>query len=150
MSVRFWRAVSAATLVLTGCGDGLGPSVQLMENRVKWQQSGIETYELVVSRGCECLSPEMTGPVRVAVRNGVIESRTYMDGTPVPANHGETFPDVPGLFALIQDAIDRNSAELTVRYHPTHGVPTRIFVDYHPTYVDDEIVHTISFTQGGT
>lgn len=140
------RVALLLTLVAgVACGDGLAPEVQLQVHRERWQRAGIETYTLVVSRGCECLVPEMTGPVRVSVRSGAIESRTYQNGTAIPGQYASLFPDVPGLFEIIEQAIEQRVAELTVTYHPTYGVPLQFFIDTDPVGVDDEVAYTVVF-----
>ena len=136
-------AAIGVALGLLACGDGLAPSADLQRNRIKWRLSGIDTYTLVIRRGCECLVPEMTGPVWLEVRAGVVMSRTYGDGTPVPESYHDAFPDVSGLFAIIEDAVRQNAATLAVQYHPAHGAPMQFYIDYHATMADDEVGYTM-------
>lgn len=137
-------ALLFALLVSAACGDALAPAIRVQEQRAKWENADIATYILTVRRSCECLHPEMTGPVVVSVRDGVIESRVYEDGTPVPSQYASSFPDVPGLFAIIEDAIQRNAARLNATYHPAYGVPLSFFIDYNAGTVDDEVGYTVS------
>ena len=69
----------------------------------------------------------MSGPVIVAVRNGIVESRQYTpSGTAVSAQYAELFPAVEGLFAIVADAIRNDTRSLSVQYDLTLGFPTRI------------------------
>lgn len=88
----------------------------------------------------------MSGPVAVAVRDGVVESRAYGGtGERVDARYAELFPDVPGLFRLIDDAARRQAAWLEVIYDPALGYPSRIVIDYDGQHGnDDEVVYMIS------
>lgn len=143
-NARSVLAIAAAASL--ACGDGVGPMTHLARARMKWEQAGIDTYALRVLRGCgECLAPTVTGPVRVSVRAGAIESRAYEDGTPVSDSYASLFPDVPGLFAVIEDAIRQDAAKLTVSYHPVYGIPINIYIDYHAMMVDDETGWSVGF-----
>jgi hypothetical protein len=80
----------------------------------------------MIARSCECTA-EMSGPVIVSVRNGVVESRQYtQSGATVASRYADVFPAVEGLFTLIDDAIRNGTKPLTVEYDPALGYPTRI------------------------
>lgn len=131
-------ALCIAPLVVA-CGDGLGPSSsQLQVAKARWAQSGQSTYVYLVTRSCFC-SPESTGQVTVTVRDGVVESRVYEDGSHVPADVAHLFPDVPGMFAVIEAAIRRRADQLDVRYHSLHGFPEEVIIDNVEGVADDEL-----------
>jgi hypothetical protein len=96
-----------------------------------------------VHRACFC-GAEGIGPVRVEVVDGIIQSRTYLDGSPVPSNLEAVFPDVPGLFAMIVETMTRRPAHLSVDYDPQYGFPTKVIVDLSSSVADDEVTYTTS------
>jgi hypothetical protein len=98
--------LAAALLVLTACGDGFLAGTRFVTSlraaRARWASSGIDSYELTVRRLCFCGFVE---PVRVKVVDGAIVSRTIVStGEPVPAMYASAYPDVPGLFAIVEEA----------------------------------------------
>jgi hypothetical protein len=139
--VAFGRsALACIVATLLGCGDGVGPLSELARAELRWRQSAVQTYSLALTRSCFC-GQGATGLVTVSVRGGVVESRIYGDGSPVPENLYRAFPDVPGLFALIGDAL-RDGGNVTVTYHPILGTPTQAAIDFHPGAIDDEVYYS--------
>jgi hypothetical protein len=135
---------TAALLVSTACSSPTGAG-EPTEARLRWAARGPASYTVRVARSCECLSPEMTGPVVVVVRDGVVASRSYAgSGAPVGASLAEHFPSVEEAFARIDAARRQNVARLVVRYDPTLGFPTEIAIDVDATMADDEVTYTLS------
>ena len=127
---RIARSVAIAMVAsaLTGgaCSSGTAPAGELEAAKSRWERSAPGSYTVTIARSCECL-PEMTGPVVVTVRNGVVDSRQYVrSGAAVTTSYVSLFPGVDGLFAIIEDAIQNGTRRLVARYHPTLGYPTRI------------------------
>ena len=132
MSFRFassFTATVAAVVLLSGaaCNSGsTAPASQLASARARWARVGPASYTYTIARSCECTA-EMSGPVIVSVRNGVVESRQYTQtGASVTSEYANAFPAVEGLFALVDEAIRNGTKPLTVQYDPTLGYPTRI------------------------
>jgi hypothetical protein len=144
--MRLRTSLAIALLALAACGDGLplAPQFVLRAAQELWQRSGIDSYELTVQRICYCLSAE---PVRVRVENGIVVSRTFAStGDPVPSTYANLYPDVPGLFAIVEEAA-RDADDLDVRFDATYGFPAEISIDWYEVAVDDEISYrTESFT----
>jgi hypothetical protein len=114
--------------LVAGCSDPSAPSDDLAGARGRWERWGAATYELTIHRSCECLR-EVALPVIVSVKNGQVQSRTYvLDGAPVADRFVEFFPDVPGLFDLIQQTVARGST-VEARYDAVTGAPLEILVD---------------------
>ena len=102
---RIARSVAIAMVAsaLTGgaCSSGTAPAGELSAARSRWERSAPASYTVTIARSCECL-PEMTGPVVVTVRNGVVDSRQYVrSGATVTTSYVSLFPGVDGLFAII-------------------------------------------------
>jgi hypothetical protein len=132
MSLRFASSLTgtvAAVVLLTAaaCNSGsTAPTSRLANARALWSRVGPTAYTYTIMRSCECTA-EMSGPVMVSVRNGVVESRQYThSGASVASPYADIFPAVEGLFALIDDAIRNGTKPLTVQYDPVLGYPTRI------------------------
>ena len=80
-------------------------------------------------------------PVRVKVEGGVIVSRTIAaTGAPVPAPYAEYFPDVPGLFAIVEEAATE-ADDLETTFDASYGFPSEISIDWVENAVDNEIVY---------
>src|SRR6187402_1432649 len=119
-------AVVASALTGGACSSGTAPAGELAAARAQWARRAPASYTVTIARSCECL-PEMSGPVIVTVRNGVVDSRQYVrSGAAVTASYVSLFPGVDGLFAIIEDAVQNRTSPLVVQYHPTLGYPTRI------------------------
>jgi hypothetical protein len=140
--------VALAALGLAACATG--PSDQLAElqrQREQWAAQGISTYVFTVRRSCFC-----GGPLHVEIKVGQVAIvRTDLDtGLPVPAELASLYPDVPGLFAIVQREIELPAAELAVSYDAARGFPARIAVDPIENAVDDEYVYTITGFRTGS
>ena len=133
--------LSLGITMLGACGGPTEPERQLQAARLKWQRARPAAYTITISRSCEC-TQEMSGPVVVSVRDGVIESRTYVaTAAAVTAPYVDLFPSIDGLFERIDDARRRRAASLVVTYDPTIGFPATISIDYDRVMVDDELTY---------
>ena len=124
-----WLALAIA-LMTTGASEcgvfSTAPDADLAAARFTWVRHRIDDYSITISRSCECL-PGMAEPAVVVVRDGIVESRTYLrTGLPVPAEFAHGYPGVEGLFEAIAEGLAAEGAgELSVDYHPLYGYPTR-------------------------
>jgi len=126
VSVGVTLAAMIAVLSAGACGNGTAPSEELAAARSRWQRSGPASYTVTIRISCEC-TQEMAGPVVVTVRNGTVESRSYVpSGAAVSSQYVGSFPAVEGLFALIEKAMRDGTKPLVAHYHPSLGYPTRI------------------------
>ncbi len=146
--VRYPRAVGKITLVflvflMCGCSGLFDPTENdLEENLSKWQASGIEDYSFRFQRLCFCISVEA---LNVEVVDGEIVSATVAatGETPHPAVVDQVLT-IDGIFAAIQDAIDRDAFSLSVTYHETLGYPTIVDIDYNEQAIDEEMSYRAS------
>jgi hypothetical protein len=96
--------------------------------KAKWKTYGARSYQMVVRRSCFC--PEQyTRPRKVVVRGGKIVKA---------AAEVRDFATVPRLFRIVQSAITRKVASLSVSYDAKRGFPTSIFVDTSQQIADEE------------
>lgn len=118
------RTVLAVALPLwaAACGSAATePGGGLEAARARWARGGPAAYSVTISRSCECL-PEMSGPVVVTVRHGVVTGRRYAGtGAAVAPTYAELFPAVEGLFALVDAGVRSGARPLDARYDPTFG-----------------------------
>lgn len=143
--LRLTRPILFA-LALAGCSDTTGPddpAVLLEQNRALWSRSGVTSYRYTISRSCECV-PESAGPVTIDVRDGLVVDRRYESGAAVNLQYSEVFTTVPGLFAIIQDAVDLPAASIAVRYNKDLGYPESIAIDQVAGAVDDEVSYRVT------
>ena len=141
--MRLRTSLAIASLALAACGDGLPVSPRFLLTfraaRERWQSRGIASYELTIRRLCYC---GLVDPVRVRVVDAVIVSRTVVPtGEPVPAVYERYFPDVPGLFAIVEQAMV-DADELDAKYDPVYGFPSEINIDWIENAIDDEVTYS--------
>jgi len=145
MSLRFHLRVTLP-LVLVGlsasacASDHLGPQrTDLERNRERWEATRPDRYVYAVERLCFCL---MRGPARVTVENDEVVSVLLVDpeegASPSQAGEG-LFPDVDGLFDILEDALERDAHGIEVTYDPATGAPLEFFIDYLENAIDEEL-----------
>ncbi len=136
-------SLSLVALLLSGCG--LLPNSQLAAGRDRWQKAGISHYRYNLTVGCFCAFSQRT-PLTIEVANGVVQSMTYKDGTPVPADQVSLFTDystIDALFRYTGEAL-RQADEIKVQYDPTYGFPSSVQIDFIKQAVDDELWLTVA------
>ena len=146
--MRYLLSTSAGSILaifaVAACSNSTAPERAQRAAENLWAQRGPASYDITVSRGCECL-PDATRPAVVSVRDGIVTSRTYVsDGATVGLTYAESYPTVDGLFKKIDDARRQNPATLNVDYDPVLGFPTRIAIDYNLQMADDELYYQVS------
>ena len=125
--------------LLASCSAGTDPSSDLEDARARWRSAEPTSYEFTMQRLCFC-PRELTSPVIVQVKAGLVESRRYADtGGPVDARWTAEFPAIDGVFAIVDAAIARRADKIDAVYDPTRGFPTRIDIDYISSAADDEL-----------
>ena len=114
---------------VVACSDPLSPEQsELEQNLGLWQEVGPANYRYTFQRLCFCGEVR---PVEIEVRAGAIVSVTIIETSEqLDASLFERYETVDDLFAVVQDALDRDAERLEVTYHPTLGYPTDIDVDY--------------------
>ena len=147
-------AITGGGIALAGNGSANAlPDVaettqaELDRHRTVWEANRSDDYTFEYRPVCFC-PWEFVQPVEVKVRNGVVESVTYVESGESPAtNWFPSYHTIDGLFAKIQDAIDREAVQLTVSYDPEIGYPTSVSIDYSLTIIDEEFSFTATSYQ---
>lgn len=134
----------AGSLLASACSDvsGPDPAEQIYSSALAhWNQVGPASYDLVLKRQCICTPAEVD--VTIEVRNGTVTARYYTaTGDPVAASSASLYPDVPGLFQVVRDAMDGDPLFLSAEYDQTYGHPVLIQIDQVGGRSDDNVVYT--------
>ena len=111
---------------------------QLNESHKKWVSKNIKDYQYTFSWSCFC-PPEHNKPVIISVRNGVLASIKYADGSgEVDKSKYTNYRTIEGLFEFIQDAINRKAYRITVSYDANLAYPATASIDYDQRIADEE------------
>ena len=136
MAIALPQATSAGPKVIEdtvdpGITDGTAAR-ELSEARTLWKATGIQKYRFSIQASCFC---PYRDPVKVTVR-----------GKKVKLSDPDWFgpKTVPALFKFIREAIDGESAMLTVKYNQSKGFPRLISVDRDRMMVDEEISYRVT------
>lgn len=134
------RCLLALTLMIAAaCHDVTAAAAA----RAQWDANQPAAYAFTMQRLCFC-PPDITRPVVVTVRNGVVESRKYEDtGAEVAGQFTQLFPAVEGLFAIVDDAVTRKADTIDADYDQSRGFPVRVAIDYIKQAADDELTFTV-------
>jgi Family of unknown function (DUF6174) len=122
--------------LLAGCGGASAPKGKgdLTRSRERWQAQGLTRYAYTI-RAYGFLLPEMLGPWRIEVRDGV-STVTPLEGAVPTVN--DNARSVEALFAAVEGALAQPDAQVQVDYDPARGFPEEIIVDPVRLLADDE------------
>lgn len=114
----------------------------LSEHLAAWRAAAIDDYEYGYNKFCEC-HREAPPETLVTVRGGEVarvRHRHPDTGTEIEAEprNLEWYWTVDGLFDMVDTALERG-VEVRADYDPTLGYPTRVFIDYDPGMIGEEL-----------
>jgi hypothetical protein len=137
------RGALLSILALTvACSTGTEPGnlrLEVAAHRIKWTAARPAEYTYALARYCFC-SPAEQGPVRVRVVGDSVVSRTYVEtGDTVVSADARFFPDVDGLFQVVEDAVASGADKIHITWDDHRGFPSLISIDYVAHAADDEI-----------
>jgi len=137
------RGALLSVLALTvSCSTGTEPGnlrLEIATHRLQWAAARPADYTYALARYCFCWTAEQ-GPVRVRVVGDSVVSRTYVEtGDTVASEYARFFPDVDGLFQVIDGAVAAGAADIQVTWDDQRGFPSLISIDYVAHAVDDEV-----------
>ena len=121
----------------------LGDRRDLEANWEKWQAADTNQYVYHYRKHCACRKDALA-EVAVTVDAGTITNviyirEDYKTRAEVPEDRRQWYSTIDDLFRMIEEAIHLDANVVDVDYHPTMGYPTRIFIDYDESTLDDEI-----------
>lgn len=140
---RFAAALCCMLLSAGGWSQEPAPlSERLAAARAIWQQAGIAQYEYGYNKFCECHA-ETPPETLVSVDAGVVTDvrhRMAKTGDIVPARDGsfDLYWTIDDLFGLLERA-SNGTASVQADFDPQTGVPQRLYIDYMPDLIGDEI-----------
>jgi hypothetical protein len=110
--------------------------------RARWADASAASYEYGYHKFCECHG-DTPPETLVSVTDGnVVNVRHKPAGSdievPAAERNFQYYWTIDGLFDLIQSAIARD-ATVRVRFDPTLGYPTSVFIDYSENLIGDEV-----------
>lgn len=129
-------ALVSAGCLTTGPEDDLARDVAFY--RDLWESTGPASYTFVLRRTCFC-GPPVIEPVRLTVGPSGIESAEFVDiDEPILPEFVDTWPDIDGLFDVIEDALERDAERIDVTWNTAVGYPAEIYIDYAEFIADEE------------
>lgn len=144
------RIVALAVLLLSGpsaCGDSssllpVGEVQALSAAVTKWEATAPRSYVYTLERLCFC---PIVGPVRVTVREGVVESaRVVNAGADLTGPALAGIPTIDEVFDALSYALSIPAASFSARYDRVYGIPVEASIDHWARAVDDEITYRLS------
>ena len=140
-------SIAAAALALGAC-DVTGPDVQtqlmrqLRTHEALWAEEGAGTYSMRVELHCACTDPY---DVELQVVDGVVESGVHVfSGDALTAAELAEQLTLPDFFDLVEDALDRRVAGITVSYDQDVGYVQHLYIDYNGGTTGDDVEYFIS------
>lgn len=141
-SLRGFAVILA--VVISACSSPLGPDEarELAIARQRWAERAFADYTFETRHDCFC-PPEQTGPVRITVRQGTIESVTRLD-TGAPALPADWYT-IEELFDRIPVMAKENGVDdVIVRYDATLWFPSSIEVRFNKDVLDAGSIYSIT------
>jgi len=137
---------ATATPVPTDPNTLSDPQDALDAARALWAAEGGDDYEMTFNWQCFCIV-DFVQRVDLEVRSNAISGGTVTDdGTALPTDRLPDYQTISELFDFIQDAIDRDAAEIRISYAAA-GYPDEVWIDYSEQIADEErgfFIHSLT------
>lgn len=102
----------------------------------RWNALGDQQLDYTFSHRRICFCPQ-TGPVTAEVRDGELAWPTQpFDPISPPLT-------VPGLFGIVDEALNNGTSIVSAEFDPLTGVPEFVSIDQLPGAIDDEITYDV-------
>lgn len=115
-------------------------TVELDQNRARWQAAGMTDYRYGYRKHCECYSEAPPETVVTVLEGRVADVRHRPEGASLEVTAAESslewYWTIDDLFGLVRTALERN-ATVRVRYHEQLGYPLGIYIDYGTDHASD-------------
>lgn len=135
-------AVACGAAMLAFTALAADPPANHAASLERWAAANVAEYEYAYHKYCECHeeSPPETVVTVSAAKVVRVHHRHAGSEREVPAREGslEYYWTVPDLFALVESAASRGLTVLA-SYDEMLGHPTRVYIDYDPALVGDEV-----------
>lgn len=149
ISLRLILLTVVAAMTLSACSLQAPPPArtrhpaqgQISMKRAAWSEKKPAHYSFEAELMCFC--PEtVRKPVTFEVKEGVTVATHYADGGEIAAELKELFvkhDSIDKIFAILQDAADRNASDIRTTFDPALGYPLEIAIDYSTQMADEEL-----------
>lgn len=112
---------------------------EVQSNREKWIDHGISDYEIEMQKICYCI-PEVVRMMVFEVKDQKVDSVRYADtGDDVDPQHYGDFNTIEAMFLFVEQALEKNPADLSIAYDEEYGYIKELSVDFKENIADDEI-----------
>ncbi len=112
---------------------------EVQSNREKWMAHGISNYEIEMQKICYCV-PEVVRMMVFEVEEDKVQTVRYADtGEDVDPQHYGNFNTIEGMFSFVEQALEKNPADLSIAYDEKYGYIKELSVDFKENIADDEI-----------
>jgi hypothetical protein len=114
-------------------------ATEVQSNREKWMQHGISNYEIEMQKICYCV-PEVVRMMVFEVEDDNVATVLYADtGEAVDPQHYSDFNTIEGMFTFVEQALEKNPADLSIAYDEKYGYIKELNIDFKENIADDEI-----------
>ena len=128
--------IPLAVLVLSSCSDATAPAEQISAlgvARQRWASQHYTDYSFTIQQSCFCANVH---PVRATVTRDTV--RSAIDLVTNQAVDPAYVMTINGLFAFIQNGLEKHADKMTASYDQVLGFPSTIVYDFSFSVADDE------------
>ena len=112
---------------------------EIQSNREKWMAHEISGYEIEMQKICYCV-PEVVRMMVFEVEDDKVATVRYADtGDDVDPQHYGNFNTIEGMFTFVEQALEKNPADLIIAYDEKYGYIKELSIDFKENIADDEI-----------
>lgn len=114
-------------------------AAEIQTNKEKWLSHGVTGYQIEMQKICFC-APDAVRLMIFEIVNNEIKTVRYADtGDDVDPSHYNQYNTVEGLFLLVEQALEKNPADLSIAYDKEYGYIKELAIDYQVNIADDEV-----------
>jgi len=112
---------------------------EIQSNREKWMAHEISDYVIEMQKICYCV-PEVVRMMVFEIGDDKIKTVRYADtGDDVDPQYYGDFNTIEDMFSFVEQAIEKNPADLSIAYDEEYGYIKELSVDFKENIADDEI-----------
>ena len=112
---------------------------EVQSNREKSMAHAISDYEIEMQKICYCV-PEVVRMMVFEIGDNKVKAVRYADtGDDVDPQHYGNFNTIEGMFSFVEQALEKNPADLSIAYDEKYGYIKELSVDFKENIADDEI-----------
>ena len=117
---------------------------EVQANKDKWLSHDIKKYQIEMQKICFC-APDAVRMMIFQVEDNEIKDVRYADsGDAVDPGHYNELNTIEGMFALVEQSLEKNPADIVISYDQEYGYIKELTVDYQENIADDEFTFIAS------